>query len=221
MTALRQDEFLVMASDGLFDVMGDQSVVDTVSKYLREHDNWCARPCSPHTSNPIPSTLFYHARSASTSASTTTGAPAQPSYLKPYTLTPCPPPPSSFTIECALACARVRCPVWWARSASTSASTTILRPPARPQLPKPFPLDPCPPPSFTTHGQQVPPRARQLMPARARMRAPSAPSSCAGAVALVCSRLLFGLVGPVSQRLGEHDSRCARAQPQRLKPCSL
>jgi hypothetical protein len=35
-----------MASDGLFDVMGDQSVVDTVSKYLREHDNWCAPPPS-------------------------------------------------------------------------------------------------------------------------------------------------------------------------------
>ena len=40
-----QDEFLVMASDGLFDVMGDQSVVDTVSKYLREHDNWCVCVC--------------------------------------------------------------------------------------------------------------------------------------------------------------------------------
>lgn len=34
---LPQDEFLVMASDGLFDVMGDQNVIDTVAKHLLEH----------------------------------------------------------------------------------------------------------------------------------------------------------------------------------------
>ena len=32
-----QDEFLVLASDGLFDVMDDQSVIDTVGNYLKEY----------------------------------------------------------------------------------------------------------------------------------------------------------------------------------------
>jgi len=32
-----QDEFLVMASDGLFDVMEDQSVIDAVGNYIKEH----------------------------------------------------------------------------------------------------------------------------------------------------------------------------------------
>ncbi|EKX47026.1 hypothetical protein GUITHDRAFT_106939 [Guillardia theta CCMP2712] len=34
---LPQDEFLVMASDGLFDVMRDQCVIETVSKHIREN----------------------------------------------------------------------------------------------------------------------------------------------------------------------------------------
>ena len=38
-----QDEFLVMASDGLFDVMEDQSVIDTVGSYLREHKRLSVR----------------------------------------------------------------------------------------------------------------------------------------------------------------------------------
>ena len=32
---IHQDEFLVMASDGLFDVMEDQSVIDTVGNHLK------------------------------------------------------------------------------------------------------------------------------------------------------------------------------------------
>ena len=37
---LWQDEFLVMASDGLFDVMEDQSVIDTVGNHLKEHNRY-------------------------------------------------------------------------------------------------------------------------------------------------------------------------------------
>ena len=40
---LPQDEFLVMASDGLFDVMEDQSVIDTVGNYLKEHNRYISR----------------------------------------------------------------------------------------------------------------------------------------------------------------------------------
>ena len=32
------DEFLLMASDGLFDVMDDQNVVNVVSQHLKEHN---------------------------------------------------------------------------------------------------------------------------------------------------------------------------------------
>lgn len=35
-----QDEFLVMASDGLFDVMEDQSIIDAVGNHLKEHKSY-------------------------------------------------------------------------------------------------------------------------------------------------------------------------------------
>jgi serine/threonine protein phosphatase PrpC len=41
---LWQDEFLVMASDGLFDVMEDQSVIDTVGNHLKEHNRYTRVP---------------------------------------------------------------------------------------------------------------------------------------------------------------------------------
>jgi hypothetical protein len=43
----------VMASDGLFDVMEDQSVIDTVGNHLKEHKRYNllspARSLSPYT----------------------------------------------------------------------------------------------------------------------------------------------------------------------------
>ena len=121
MTALRQDEFLVMASDGLFDVMGDQSVVDTVSKYLREHDNWC-----PHAPARV------RARVCSCCALVCSGllsclvGPVSKSLREHNNWCARPRRASARALRtvfvcwcCSRSCARVCCPVWWARSAST------------------------------------------------------------------------------------------------------
>jgi serine/threonine protein phosphatase PrpC len=44
-----QDEFLVLASDGLYDVMDDQSIIDSVGNHRREHKS-CAGAAEKLTS---------------------------------------------------------------------------------------------------------------------------------------------------------------------------